>query len=48
MGHFYTAMAAGDSDAEALAKAQRALLKGTDARLQHPAYWAGFLLMAGI
>jgi CHAT domain-containing protein len=45
MTQFYTALAAGQPEAEALAEAQRATLRNT--RTAHPFYWAGFTLSGG-
>ena len=42
MERFYTALAAGRSEAEALAEAQRAGL--SNPATSHPFYWAGFTL----
>jgi CHAT domain-containing protein len=42
MGTFYRELAAGRSETEALAYAQREALR--DARTSHPYYWAGFVL----
>jgi len=45
MERFYTALAEGKPEAEALAEAQRAALgaRGTE----HPFFWAGFTLVTG-
>jgi CHAT domain-containing protein len=45
MTRFYTALAAGRPEAEALAEAQRAMLH--NAATAHPFYWAGFTLSGG-
>ena len=45
MDRFYRELAAGRSEAEALALAQRAALR--EARTAHPFYWAGFTLVRG-
>jgi CHAT domain-containing protein len=45
MAHFYRRLAAGASEAEALAGAQRAMLG--DRATVHPFRWAGFVLVAG-
>ena len=42
MTRFYTALAAGEPEAEALAEAQRSMLRS--AATAHPFYWAGFTL----
>jgi CHAT domain-containing protein len=45
MTRFYTALAAGQPEAEALAEAQRAML--SKPATAHPFYWAGFTLSGG-
>jgi CHAT domain-containing protein len=45
MERFYTELAAGRSEAEALAEAQRTA--GRDPRTAHPFFWAGFALVSG-
>jgi CHAT domain-containing protein len=45
MERFHRSLAAGSSEAAALADAQRATLR--DARTAHPFYWAGFALNGG-
>jgi len=45
MARFYAALAAGQSEAEALALAQRATLRNP--ATAHPFYWAGFTLSGG-
>lgn len=45
MKRFYTALSAGRSKDVALAEAQRALLRSGNAKLAHPASWAGFELI---
>ncbi len=45
MTRFYTSLAAGQPEAEALAEAQRAMLGS--AATAHPFYWAGFTLSGG-
>ncbi len=45
MTRFYTALAAGQPEAEALARAQRAMIH--NAVTAHPFYWAGFTLSGG-
>ena len=45
MTRFYTALAAGRPEAEALAEAQRAMLRNS--ATGHPFYWAGFTLNGG-
>lgn len=45
MTRFYTALAAGRPEAEALAEAQRAMLSNT--ATAHPFYWAGFTMSGG-
>jgi CHAT domain-containing protein len=45
MDRFYRELAAGQSEAEALAEAQRAAAR--DSRTAHPFYWAGFTLVTG-
>ncbi len=45
MTRFYAALAAGRQDAEALADAQRAMLR--ERATAHPFYWAGFTLSGG-
>jgi CHAT domain-containing protein/Tfp pilus assembly protein PilF len=42
MKRFYQALGSGHSDAAALARAQRAMLRDTDT--EHPFYWAGFIM----
>jgi CHAT domain-containing protein len=42
---FYTALRAGRPEAEALAEAQRGMLRNP--RTAHPFYWAGFTLSGG-
>jgi CHAT domain-containing protein len=42
MKQFYQALGSGRSDAAALARAQRAMLRDTDTA--HPFYWAGFIM----
>jgi CHAT domain-containing protein len=45
MTRFYTALQAGQPEAEALAEAQRAMLR--NATTAHPFFWAGFTLSGG-
>ena len=45
MERFYTELAAGRPEAEALAEAQRAALR--ESNTAHPFYWAGFALVTG-
>ena len=45
MSHFYGALAAGQPESEALAEAQRAMLRNP--RTSHPFYWAGFTVTGG-
>jgi CHAT domain-containing protein/Tfp pilus assembly protein PilF len=45
MERFYTALEAGRSEAEAIALAQRSLLRNS--ATAHPFYWAGFALVGG-
>jgi CHAT domain-containing protein len=45
MTRFYTALAAGQPESEALAEAQRATLR--NAATAHPFYWAGFTMSGG-
>jgi CHAT domain-containing protein len=42
MGNFYRALAAGQSESEALASAQREMLR--DPNTAHPFFWAGFTM----
>ena len=45
MTHFYQELAAGKDKAEALHLSKLAYLEETKARLSHPYYWAGFVLL---
>jgi len=44
MERFYVALKSGQSEAEALAEAQRSTLR--EAATTHPFYWAGFSIVA--